>query len=64
MSVFPENDIDEYLIWLNNGIERGWISKPYCSSHTLSPNLTEEQIREWDEGYDPCCFVAQLLLEG
>ena len=55
-------DIDdkEFGIWLQNGIERGWITEPFCSTHEGDPYMSEEDAKEWEDGGDPCCVVIKL----
>lgn len=50
----------EFEIWLTNGIERGWVSKPFCNTHEGDPYMTEEEEKEWDQGGDPCQVVIKL----
>lgn len=58
-----EQDIDnkEFGIWLQNGIDRGWISAPFCYTHEGDPYMTEEEQQEWEDGGDPCSFVIKLI---
>jgi len=57
------NDEKEFGIWLINGIERGWISEPYCHTHDGGMQyMSEEEIKEWDEGGDPCESVIRLFI--
>ena len=58
-----EQDIEdkEFSIWLQNGIDRGWISKPFCYTHEGDPYMTDEEAQEWEDGGDPCSFVAKFL---
>ena len=49
----------QYYDWLNFGIEQGWISDPFCSTHDFGP-WTEEEMKEWDEGFDPCFPAVRL----
>jgi hypothetical protein len=53
-------DAQEFEIWLNNGIERGWISEPFCNTHEGDPYMTEEEEKEWEAGGDPCQVVLKL----
>lgn len=53
-------DTQEFEIWLTNGIERGWVSKPFCNTHEGDPYMTEEEEKEWDQGGDPCQVVIKL----
>ena len=60
-----EDDIEdaEFGIWLTSGIERGWISDPYCNTHDGGYEyMNEEEIKEWDDGGDPCCHVVRLMI--
>ena len=53
----------EFGIWLTNGIERGWISDPYCNTHDGGYEfMGEDEVAEWDEGGDPCCHVVRLMI--
>ena len=45
-----ENDFEA---WILHGIERKWISDVVCATHNGLP-ATDEEEKEWDEGYDPC----------
>jgi len=57
------NDEKEFGIWLINGIERGWISEPYCHTHDGGMQyMSEEEIKEWDEGGDPCENVIRIFI--
>ena len=55
-----ESDFNEFEIWLENGIERGWISEPFCNTHEGDPYMTEEEEQEWEEGGDPCSFHVKV----
>jgi len=49
--------------WINEGIERGWITEPYCNTHDGGYQyMSEEEAAEWDEGGDPCCHVVRLMI--
>ena len=52
---------NEYYAWLTQGVEKGWVSVPFCSTHDVDPNMTEEEHKDWEDGGDPCCFVVKLL---
>lgn len=45
--------------WLEIGLEQGWISEPACSTHDILP-MTEEEMVEWDQGFDNCIPVLRL----
>lgn len=50
----------EFEIWLQNGIERGWVTEPFCNTHEGDPYMTEEEEQEWDQGGDPCQVVIKI----
>jgi len=53
----------EFSIWLENGIERRWISDPYCNTHDGGYEYkSTEEIEEWDQGGDPCDHVVKLMI--
>ena len=52
--------LNEFEIWLNNGIERGWITEPFCNTHDGDPYMTEEEEKEWESGGDPCQVVFKI----
>ena len=55
-----ESDFDEFEIWLENGIERGWVTEPFCNTHEGDPYMDEEEQKEWEEGGDPCQVVIKI----
>lgn len=53
----------EFGIWLSNGIERGWISDPYCHTHDGGfEYMGEEELKEWEAGGDPCEHVVRIMI--
>lgn len=58
-----ENISDEekdFGIWLANGIDRGWVSDPYCHTHDGGYEfMSEEEIEEWEAGE----ILANMFLE-
>ena len=56
-----EDNHMEFRIWLENGIERGWVTEPFCNTHEGDPFMTEEEMQEWDDGGDPCFVVVKVL---
>jgi hypothetical protein len=53
----------EFGIWLTNGIERGWVSDPYCHTHDGGMQyMSEEEIEEWEAGGDPCEHVVRIFI--
>jgi hypothetical protein len=55
-----ESEDKEFEIWLDNGIERGWITEPFCNTHEGDPYMSEEEAQEWEEGGDPCQVVIKI----
>jgi len=55
-----ESNFDEFEIWLENGIERGWVTEPFCNTHEVDPYMTDEEQKEWEEGGDPCQVVLKI----
>jgi hypothetical protein len=51
------NDFNE---WLALGLEKEWITKPFCNTHEGYQFLTDEQEKKFDEGGDPCVVVIQI----
>jgi hypothetical protein len=39
-----ESDFDEFEIWLENGIERGWITEPFCNTHEGDPFIDRKSV--------------------
>ena len=55
-----EANFNEFEIWLDNGIERGWVTEPFCNTHEGDPYMTEEEEAEWESGGDPCQVVVKF----
>ena len=53
-------DYKEFEIWLENGIERGWVTEPFCNTHECDPYMNEEEQQVWEEGGDPCQVVIKI----
>lgn len=66
MGNFFEEDISieeqEFGIWLQSGIERGWVTEPFCNTHDADPFMSEEEIEEWEQGGDPCQHVLRIMI--
>ena len=62
MEDFIEEDINEkeFNIWLENGIERGWVTPPFCNTHEGDPYMTQEEEQDWEAGGDPCQVVIKI----
>ena len=46
--------------WLENGIERGWITEPFCNTHDGDPYMSDEEQEEWESGGDLCQVVFKI----
>ena len=57
-----ETNYDEVAEWLQIGIDKGWVTNPFCYTHDGDPYMTEEEDKEWSEGGDPCAPVIKLLV--
>ena len=57
-----KNDEQEFYDWLASGIEKGWVSDPFCYTHDGDPYMTEEEEQEWEDGGDPCSHVVKLII--
>jgi hypothetical protein len=63
MSNNIDNNLDklEFGAWLQMGINRGWVTDPFCNTHEGDPYMTEEEEKEWEDGGDPCMHVLKLI---
>lgn len=63
MSSNTDKDLDmlEFRAWLEMGVNKGWISNPFCHTHDGDPYMTEEEEKEWEDGGDPCSHVIKLM---
>jgi hypothetical protein len=48
--------------WLQTGIDKGWVSEPFCYTHDGDPYMTDEEEKEWEDGGDPCAHVVKILV--
>lgn len=54
-----QEDVVDFFKWLQIGIDSGWCSEVVCDTHDGVP-MTDEEMEEWEEGYDPCIFVVRI----
>jgi hypothetical protein len=54
--------VDEVWEWLQVGIDKGWVTEPFCYTHDGDPYMTEEEEKEWEDGGDPCAPVIKILV--
>lgn len=58
-----EYEIQQFLDWVDAGIDAGWVSPAGCMTHNALP------LREWEEesiedGNDPCILVMRVWKDG
>jgi hypothetical protein len=51
----------DFFEWRDYGIEKGWISDPFCNTHVGDPFMSDEEAQEWEEGGDPCMVVFKIF---
>lgn len=61
--VMTDVESDEFYAWLTQGIERKWISNPFCATHEIGP-LREWEERRLDDGHDPCIIQSRIWVDG
>ena len=60
-----ENEENSFWEWFNTGVEKGWITMPFCSTHDGGTEYwTDEEAVEWEDGGDPCMTVARVTFLG
>jgi len=60
----PEDDApDPFTIWLQRGIDAGWIARPECNTHQ-GPPMREWEADEFEDGADPCILVVRVWRDG
>lgn len=59
MTTLPDNDYEEFEAWVEQGLNRKWISDLVCQTHESIP-CTPEEDAQWDEGHDPCVPVVRV----
>lgn len=45
--------------WIELGVKNKFCSKPICNTHE-GPPMSEEELNEFDEGFDPCIHVIRV----
>lgn len=50
----------EFVEWFRHGLERGWVTAPFCVNHDGPPLLEGEDLEERWEG-DECLYCVRLL---
>jgi len=63
MSSNTDIDLDklQFWAWLEMGINKGWVTEPFCNTHDGDPYMTEEEEKGWEDGGDPCLHVIKLI---
>ena len=57
-----ENKYDDFHSWVNYGIENGFITESFCTTHDGDPYMSDEEEAEWEAGGDPCCPVFKIRI--
>jgi hypothetical protein len=52
---------EDFDAWHQYGVEKGWVTQGFCSTHDGDPYQTDEEQKEWEDGGDPCCPVIKVL---
>jgi len=59
-----EQEDKDFRDWLFQGVDRGWVSDPFCSTHDGGLEyMGEEEREEWDAGGDPCATVLRIFYD-
>ena len=58
VSQFHADDA-EFLIWYQNGVNRGWVSPMVCLFHD-GVGLSHEEILWADSGEEPCVWTMRF----
>jgi len=45
--------------WLEYGYKKGWVSDVFCNTHDGGP-MSDEEMKEWEDGGDPCAFHVKI----
>jgi len=63
--MIADKDADEFVIWLNNGIDRGWITPPFCLNHDGLPLTVMEDARaDANEDINDDCVSTVRILDA
>lgn len=60
VTVMAKSERELFFNWLERGINKGWITQPFCTTHDGDPYMTMEEELAWEQGDDPCCHVTKL----
>lgn len=55
------NETQQFEKWLNEGIEKRWVTPMFCETHDLTP-LTKEEWEQKQEGYDFCLHMLRVVI--
>jgi hypothetical protein len=54
--------VGNVIEWLHEGVEQGYCSPTYCTTHDSVP-VTSEEDEEFIDGGDPCIHAVRLYEE-
>ena len=55
-----ERDQSQFWDWLKMGMERKWVTEPYCGTHS-GPDLTAWEAQKFARGEQPCVVSVRVL---
>lgn len=55
-----ERDRQQFWDWLKLGMDQGWVTEPYCGTHS-GPKITAWEQRKFIEGEAPCVVSVRVL---
>jgi len=53
-----DEEYQEKLSWMAQGVERGWADPPVCATH--EEFMSEEELEMFGQGGDPCIVVMRV----
>ena len=67
MNHISEEDLSpeeqDFSTWLHEGLEKGWVTEPFCATHDGGYQyMSEEELEEWEQGGDPCQHVIRIMI--
>lgn len=55
-----QSDEMDIVEWIAYGVERGFCSEASCSMHD-GIEMSEQEQKDLDEGWDPCIYALRLF---
>ncbi len=54
----PDDEYQEKLSWIAQGVERGWVDPVVCATH--EEFMCDEEVEMFYQGADPCIPVMRV----